>query len=70
MISILRILDSIELYCLFLAFSQQRTSYIETVYRISDVIVSVLASSAVDSGFESRSSQSKDYKIGICCFST
>ena len=29
----------------------------------------VLASSAVDRGFESRSGQSKDYKIGICCFS-
>jgi hypothetical protein len=30
---------------------------------------SVLASSAVDREFESRSGQSKDYKIGICCFS-
>ena len=29
-----------------------------------------LASSAVDRGFESRSDQTKDYKIGICCFST
>ena len=27
-------------------------------------MVSVLASSAVDRGFESRSGQSKDYKIG------
>jgi hypothetical protein len=27
-----------------------------------------LASSAVDSGFESRSSQTKECKIGICCF--
>ena len=32
-------------------------------------MVSVLASSAVDRGFEPRSGQSKDYKIGICCFS-
>jgi hypothetical protein len=31
-------------------------------------MVSVLASSAVDRGFESRSRQTKDYKIGICCF--
>jgi len=31
-------------------------------------MASVLASSAVDRGFEPRSSQSKDYKIGICCF--
>jgi hypothetical protein len=29
----------------------------------------VLASRAVDCCFESRSGQTKDYKIGICCFS-
>ena len=33
-------------------------------------MVSVLALSAVDRGFESQSGQTKDYKIGICCFST
>ena len=33
------------------------------------VIVSVLASSAVDRVFEPLSGQSKDYKIGMCCFS-
>ena len=32
-------------------------------------MVSVIASSAVDDGFEPRSGQTKDYKIGICCFS-
>ena len=32
-------------------------------------MVSVFASSAVDLEFESRSSQTKDYEIGICCFS-
>ena len=32
-------------------------------------MVSVLASSAVDRRFEPRSGQTKDYKIGICCFS-
>jgi hypothetical protein len=32
-------------------------------------VVSVLASSAVDDGFKPRSGQTKDYKIGICCFS-
>ena len=37
--------------------------------RIGGVMVSVLASSAVDRGFEHRSGQTKDYKIGICCFS-
>jgi hypothetical protein len=33
--------------------------------RIGGVIVSVLASSAVDRGFEARSGQTRDYKIGI-----
>ena len=32
-------------------------------------MVSVLASIAVDRVFESRSGQTKYYKIGICCFS-
>ena len=32
-------------------------------------MVSMLASSAVDRGFEPWSGQHKDYKIGMCCFS-
>jgi hypothetical protein len=36
--------------------------------RIGDVMVSVLASSAVDRGFEPWSGQARDYKIGICRF--
>ena len=32
-------------------------------------MVSVLASGALDRGFEPRSGQTKDYEIGICCFS-
>jgi hypothetical protein len=32
-------------------------------------MVSMLSSSAVDRGFELLSGQTKDYKIGICCFS-
>jgi hypothetical protein len=32
-------------------------------------MVSVLASSAIDCGYEPRSCQTKEYKIGICCFS-
>jgi hypothetical protein len=32
-------------------------------------MVSMLASSAVDRRFEPRSGKTKDYKIGICCFS-
>ena len=34
-----------------------------------DVKVSVLATIVIDHGFESRSGQTKDYEIGICCFS-
>ena len=37
--------------------------------RIGSVMVSVLASSAIDCGYEPRSCQTKEYKIGICCFS-
>jgi hypothetical protein len=32
-------------------------------------MVSMLASSVVDRGFETRSGQTKDYTIAICCFS-
>ena len=32
-------------------------------------MVCMLSSIAVDRGFEPRSGQTKDYKIGICCFS-
>ena len=38
--------------------------------RIGGVLVSVLAASAEDREFLPRSSETKDYKIGICCFST
>jgi hypothetical protein len=31
-------------------------------------MISVIAPSAVDRGFERRSGQTKDYTIGICCF--
>ena len=39
------------------------------VVRIGGVMVSMLVMSAVDRVFWPRSSQTKDYKIGICCFS-
>jgi hypothetical protein len=32
-------------------------------------MVSMLTSSAVEPGFETRSGITNDYKIGICCFS-
>jgi hypothetical protein len=37
--------------------------------RIGGVMVSMLTSSALDRVFEQRSGQTKDFKIGICCFS-
>jgi hypothetical protein len=43
------------------------TYYITLVNRIDGFMVSVLASSVVDHGFEPQSGQTKDYKIGICC---
>ena len=38
-------------------------------HRIDGVMVNVLASGAIDRGFEPRSGQTKDYAIGMCCFS-
>ena len=35
-----------------------------------DVLVSMLATSEVDRGFEPRSGQSKDYKTYLSCFSS
>ena len=33
-------------------------------------MVNVIASSTVDRGFEPQSDKTKDYKFGICCFSS
>jgi hypothetical protein len=43
------------------------SSAVDRVF-IGGVIAIVFASTAVDRGFEPRSGQTKDYKIGICCF--
>ena len=52
-------------------------AYCENVYSCGNInqkhgfgglMVGMLASSAVDRRFEPRSGQTKDYKIGICCF--
>ena len=40
------------------------------VVTIGGVMVSMVASSVVDRGFEPWSGPNKDYKIGISCFST
>ena len=47
-----------------------RHTFTKEVFITYSVMVSVLASGArVDRGFEPRSCQTKDYKIGMCCFS-
>ena len=56
-------MNSIYIYCCLSNVSIQYDN------RIGGVMVSVHASSAVDRGLETRSGQTKDYKIGICCFS-
>jgi hypothetical protein len=43
--------------------------YIYVVNRIAGVMVSMLDSSAIYRRFEARSGQTKDYEIGIWCFS-
>ena len=50
-------------------FSNINELFCNYKYRIGGIMVSVLALNAVDCGFDSRSGQTKDYKIGICCFS-
>jgi hypothetical protein len=37
--------------------------------RIIDIMINVFSSSAVDQVFEPRSGETKDYTIGMCCFS-
>ena len=52
-----------------MAILDLRSTQKHTLNRMGGVMVSVLASSAVDRGFESRSGQTNDYGIGMCCFS-
>ena len=54
------------MYILLYIYIQQ--SYSE-LNRIVVVMGSVFASSVVGRGFEPRLSQTKDYELGICCFS-
>ena len=43
--------------------------FLVSMNRIGDVMDTVLASSVIDRGFEPLSGQTKDYKIGMFCFS-
>ena len=56
---------SIHFICVYLIFHDFHSGK----NRLGGVMVSVLASSAGDRGFDPRSGQTKDFKIGICCFS-
>jgi hypothetical protein len=47
--------------------SRVKSKIIKLVFVAS--LLSTLASSVVDCGFKPQSGQTKDYKIGICCFS-
>ena len=73
-LSLLYLFDS-KYYIFSLRISIRRhfVCLCRTISRFYNCIVGVgvieLASSAVDRGFEPRSGQTKDYKIGICCFS-
>jgi hypothetical protein len=59
-----------KIYVIFIEFCSYHLGiFVKNDNRIGSVMVSMLASSAVDLGFESCSRQTKDYKIGICCFS-
>ena len=59
-------LNTIVRECIF----KQHELFIRFVKRICGVMGSVLYSNAVDRGFESQSGQTKDYEIGMCCFSS
>jgi hypothetical protein len=49
--------------------SDRRTGDTGRTHNIDGVMASELALTVVDGGFEPRSGQTKDCKIGICCFS-
>ena len=57
--------------CLIAPLVSPNSSYSQTWHtNFKNKMISVLASSVVDRGFEPRSGQIKDYKIGMCCFSS
>ena len=60
---------TVSLYSVY-AHWQFTLSVCSLTKHICGVMVSMLALSAVDCVFESWSGQTKNYKIGICCFST
>jgi len=68
--------------CIFNLFNKNITKYFYHLWtvsmticclnklpRLKDILDSMFASNAVDHGFKPLSGQTKDHKIGICCFS-
>ena len=51
-------------------YIQALIDFICLINRISGVMISLYAWGAVDCGFKPRSGQTKDYIIGMCCFSS
>jgi hypothetical protein len=56
-------------FVIFYLFVKDQSMFFQDKEPIGCLMVSVLASSAVDRELELRSGQTKDYKIGICFFS-
>ena len=63
-------MQSLEIQLFMYAQKIVDLSIVSLINRISGVNVGTLTSGAVDCEFEPRSSQTNNYKIGICCFST
>jgi hypothetical protein len=50
-------------------FSLNNIYFLKFPHTIIQIFIYSQCSSAIDCGFESRSGQTKDYEIGMCCFS-
>ena len=56
-------------HCVFRTDGQTRRWTLHFFGQIDGLMVSVLILCLVDHGFQSQLGQTKDYKLGICCFS-
>jgi hypothetical protein len=60
-------LYSLGVHIIYIYLAERQTILYIILIIFGGVIVSVLASSAVDRGFEHRWGQAKDYQISTCC---
>lgn len=64
------ILLSLHQFNLFSVFWKKKNKNLRSVsYIISTILLYLLASSAIDSGYKPRSGQTKHYQIDFCCLS-